>query len=261
MVGAGDEDPPGIEDDRRGEQEHDHVLAQPERRQPHAEQVHAQRRVEHRRDGEEQRDEEPVAHVALHLRHHARIGHVVVRMVAMIRGCGWHLVLHPVVLGPHRDGLHIYAVAEVLHPPHWRGHGLVVLLLDLGRLAVAAGLRDDLFDGFRPDPRRVVAHVDHVVLPIEANVGYVRLLSQGSLDSTGAAQAVHATERERATSYGNMLVIGYCRSPGVNIGHDGYLLLSTLHTLSFPMAEVGSSGAASRTSSPEDYPRDDRDQG
>src|SRR5215216_6627640 len=182
-------------------------------------------------------------------------------MVAMIRGCGWHLVLHPVVLGSHRDGLRIYTVAEVLHPPHWRRHGLVVLLLDLGRLAVAASLRDDLFDVFRADPRRVVADVDHVVLPIEANVGDVRLLSQGSLDGISAAQTVHATELERATSYGNMLVIGCCRSPGVDVGHGGYLLLSTLHTLSFPMAEVGSSGDASPAPYLKHYPYDGRHHG
>src|SRR5215211_2515742 len=154
-------------------------------------------------------------------------------MVAMIRGCGWHLVLHPVVLGSHRDGLRIYTVAEVLHPPHWRRHGLVVLLLDLGRLAVAASLRDDLFDVFRADPRRVVADVDHVVLPIEANVGDVRLLSQGSLDGTSAAQAVHATELERASSYGNMLVIGCCRSPGVVVGHGRYVLLNMVTSCRF----------------------------
>ena len=126
---------PRIEDDRRGEHEHDHVLAQPERGQPQPEQVHAQRRIEHRRDGQQQRDEEPVAHVALHRRRHPGVGHVVAHVVAVIRMGGRHLVLHPVVLGPHRDGLRIHAVPEVLHPPLRRRHGLVVVLvLDLGRL-------------------------------------------------------------------------------------------------------------------------------
>ena len=163
-------------------------------------QVHAQRRVEHRRDGEQQGDEEPVAHVALHRRRHAGVGHVVAHMVAVVRMV-WRgsLVLHPVVLGPHRDGLRVHAVFEVLHSPLGRRHGLVVvLLLDLGRLAVAARLRDHLLDIFRADPRWVVADVDEVVLPVQPHVGDVRLLSQGSLDGVGAAQAVHAPELERA---------------------------------------------------------------
>jgi hypothetical protein len=71
----------------------------------------------------------------------------VVRVVAMIGMGGRHLVLHPVVLRPHRDGLSIDAVADVLHPPRrWR-HGLVVVFL-LGRLAVAASLRNHLLDIF-----------------------------------------------------------------------------------------------------------------
>ena len=102
---------------------------------------------------------------------------------------GWRdLVLHPVVLGPHRDGLRIHAVSEVLHPPLGRRHGLVVVLLpDLGRLAVAARLCDHLLDVFRADPRGIVADVDEVVLPVQPDVGDVRLLSQGSLDGIGAA--------------------------------------------------------------------------
>jgi hypothetical protein len=47
---------------------------------------------------------------------------------------------------------------------------VVVLLLDLDRLAVAAGLRYDLLDLFRGDPRGVVADVDDVVLPIQPNL-------------------------------------------------------------------------------------------
>src|SRR5215207_11432071 len=66
-------------------------------------------------------------------------------------------------------------------------------------------------------------------------------------DGTGAAQAVHATELERAASHGNMLVIGCCRSRGVVVGHCGYFLLSTLHILSHPKAEVGAAVAARRT--------------
>ena len=53
----------------------------------------------------------------------------------------------------------------------------MVLLLDLGRLAVAARLRDHLLDIFRADPRGVVADVDDVVLPVQLNIGDVRLLS------------------------------------------------------------------------------------
>ena len=90
-----------------------------------------------------------------------------VHVVAVIGMGSGHLVLHPVVLGAHRDGLRIHAVAEVLHPPLWGRHGLmVVLLLDLGRAAVAAGLRDHLLDIFRANLRGVVADVDDVVLPV-----------------------------------------------------------------------------------------------
>jgi hypothetical protein len=99
-------------------------------------------------------------------------------VVAVIRMSSGHLILHPVVLRPHRDGLRIHAVPDVLHPPLWRSHGLVVvLLLDLGRLAIAAGLRDHLLDIFRADPRGVVADVDDVVLPVQPNLGDVWLLS------------------------------------------------------------------------------------
>src|SRR5215203_6522058 len=124
-----------------------------------------------------------------------------VYVVAMIGMGSRHLVLHPVVLGPHRDGLRIHAMPEVLHPPlRWRHDFVVVLLLDLGGLAVAAGLRDHLLEIFWADPRRVVADVDDVALPVHPNFGDVGLLPQGSLDGTSAAQAVHATELERAIS-------------------------------------------------------------
>jgi hypothetical protein len=75
-----------------------------------------------------------------------------------------------------------------------------VLLLDLSRLAVAAGLRDHHFDAFCVDPRGVVADVDGVVFPIQPDIGDVRLLPQGSLDGSGASQAVNASKLERAIS-------------------------------------------------------------
>jgi hypothetical protein len=53
----------------------------------------------------------------------------------------------------------------------------MVLLLELGRLAVASGLRDHLLEIFWADPRRVVAHMDEVVLPVQSNIGDVWLLS------------------------------------------------------------------------------------
>ena len=43
-----------------------------------------------------------------------------------------------------------------------------------------------------------------------------------------------------------MLSMSCCRSPGVVVGHGGYLLLSTLYILSLPTAGVGSSGDVSR---------------
>jgi hypothetical protein len=121
---------------------------------------------------------------------------------------------------------------------------MVVLLLDLGRAEVAAGPRDHLLDIFRADTRGVVADVDDVVLPVQLYLGDVWLLPQYPLDGTGAAQAVHATELERAASHGNMLVIGCCRSPRVVVGHGGYVLLSALHILSLLTAEVGAAVAA-----------------
>ena len=67
------------------------------------------------------------------------------------------------------------------------------------------------------------------------DIGDVRLPSKGSLD--GTAQAVHATEFERVISHGNMRVIGCCHSVGIHVDKGGYLLLSTLRTLSFPRAK------------------------
>jgi hypothetical protein len=186
----------------------------------------------------------------------------VVRVVAVIRIGSRHLVQHPVVLRPHRDGLRIHAVAEVLHPPLRGRHGLmVVLLLDLGRAAVAAGLCDDLLYIFRADPRGVVADVDGIVIPVQVKLGDVRLLPQGPFDGTGAAQAVHATELERAASHGSMPIIGRCGILGVIVGHGGYPLLSTLRTPSLPTAEGGSTRVASRAPYLEHYPCDGRHHG
>jgi hypothetical protein len=40
-----------------------------------------------------------------------------------------------------------------------------------------------------------------------------------------------------------MLVISCCRSPGVVVGHGGYVLLNMLHILSLPTAEDGAAVA------------------
>jgi hypothetical protein len=50
-----------------------------------------------------------------------------------------------------------------------------MVFLDLSRLAVAARLRDDLLDAFRADVRGVVADVDDVVLPVQPDIGDMRL--------------------------------------------------------------------------------------
>jgi hypothetical protein len=86
--------------------------------------------------------------------------------------------------------------------------------------------------------------VDDVVLPVQLYLGDMWLLPQDPFDGTSAAKAVHATELERAASHGNMLVIGCCRSRGVVVDHGGYVLLSTLHILSLPTAEVAAAVAA-----------------
>src|SRR5215217_9057827 len=146
-----------------------------------------------------------------------------VDVVAMIGMGSGHLVLHPVVLGAHRDGLRIHAVAEVLHAPlRWR-HGLVMVLLpDLSRLAVTASLCDHLLDIFRADVRGIVADVDDVALPVQVDIGEVWLLSQGPLHGTGTAQAVHATELERAVARGGMVDISLRRGLLITTGHRGY---------------------------------------
>jgi len=77
---------------------------------------------------------------------------------------------------------------------------MVVLPLDLSRLAVAAGLRDHLLDIFRANLGGVVADVDDVVLPVQPDIGNIWLLSKGSLDGTGAVQAMNAAEFERGMS-------------------------------------------------------------
>jgi hypothetical protein len=121
---------------------------------------------------------------------------------------------------------------------------VVLLFPDLSRLAVASRLCDHLLDIFRADTRRVVADVDDVVLPVQLYLGDMWLLPQDPFDGTSAAKAVHATELERALPHGNMLVMGCCRSRGVVVDHGGYVLLSTLHILSLPTAEVAAAVAA-----------------
>src|SRR5215210_151353 len=158
-------------------------------------------------------------------------------MVAMICMGSGHLVLHSVVLGSHRNGLCVHAVPYVLHPPLWRRHGLMVVLPDLSRLAVAAGLYDHMPYIFRVSLRGVVADVDDVVFPVQPDFGDVWLLSQGPLDGTGAAQAVHAAEFERGMSRVDMVMIGCCHSVEIHVGHGSHLLLSTLRTLSLPRAK------------------------
>src|SRR4051794_32164856 len=129
------------------------------------------------------------------------VAYIVARMAAVVGLGGRSLILHPVVLGPHRDGLRVHAVFEVSHPPLGRRHGLVVVLLpDPGRLAVAAGLCDRPLDHFRADPGWIVAYEYEVVLPVQPHVGYVRQGSQGSHYGVGAASAVHAPELEGAVA-------------------------------------------------------------
>src|SRR5215203_5528320 len=158
-------------------------------------------------------------------------------MIAMVRTCGRHLVLHTVVLCPHRNGLCVHAVPDVLHPTLRRRHGLMVVLLDLGRLAVTARLRDHLLDIFRVNLGGVVADVDDVVLPVQPDIGNTWLLSKDSLDGTGAVQAMNAAEFERGMSRVDMVMMGCCRSVGIHVGHGGYLLLSTLGSPSLPRAK------------------------
>src|SRR5215208_8364607 len=145
-------------------------------------------------------------------------------MVAVVRMGIRHLVLHPVVLCAHRDGLRIHTVREVLHPLLWRRHGLMVVLLfpDLSRLAVASRLCDHLLDIFRADVRGIVAHVDEVVLPVQLYLGDMWLLPQDPFDGTGAAKAVHAPELERAVARGGMVDISLRRGLWITTGHRGY---------------------------------------
>jgi hypothetical protein len=63
---------------------------------------------------------------------------------------------------------------------------VVLLLLNLGRLAVAACPCNHLLDIFRAYLGGVIADVDGVVLPVEVDMGDVWLLSKGSLDGPSA---------------------------------------------------------------------------
>src|SRR5215203_5941575 len=99
--------------------------------------------------------------------------------------CG-HLVLHPVVLRPHRDGLRIDdAVAEVLPPAFLGWQALGKLTSSPDRLTLAARVRYNPFDVLSPDLRRVVAGADDVGLPVQADIGDARLSPQGLLDGDG----------------------------------------------------------------------------
>src|SRR5215211_4031909 len=151
------------------------------------------------------------------------VAHMVACVAAVVGLGGGSLVLHAVVLGPHRDGLRVYAVFDVSHPPLGRRHGRVVMPLpDLGRLAVATGLRNRPLDVFRADPRRVVADVHEIVLPVKPHVGYVRLGSQGSLHGVGAAPAVHAPEPEGPVARGGIVGAGLWRGIWINTAHRDY---------------------------------------
>src|SRR5215203_2084454 len=151
------------------------------------------------------------------------MAHVVAHLVAVVGLCGGSLVLHAVVLGPHRDGLRVHAVFEVSHSSFRRRHGLVMVLLpDIGRLAVAARPCDRPLDVFRADPRWIVADVYEVVLPVQPHVTDMRLGSQGSLYGVGASSAVHAPELEGAVAWGGIVGIGLRRGFWVNTTHRGY---------------------------------------
>ena len=85
---AGDEErPAGIGDGAGGDDEQEQVAIHPERRREVAEHL-AHRRVEEHRDREQQRDQEPVAHVVGHVlhRHAGRMAHVVHHVAHLMRG-------------------------------------------------------------------------------------------------------------------------------------------------------------------------------
>ena len=122
LVGAADEDPAGPEDDRRREQQHDPVgraagvgRSTPKRLLPEG-------RVEHGRDGQQQRDEEAVAHVALHRRRHRRVAHVVRHAAVSRRGPRRDpFVVHVVYMRRMVDRVRGHAVGGVLtFPLFWR---------------------------------------------------------------------------------------------------------------------------------------------
>jgi hypothetical protein len=110
-----------VHDDRRGEDQHDHVADVPVAHQLQAERAHGDRGEEDHRDREDQGDEEPPAHVALHGRRHGRVRHVVVhagalrrRLAVRVPGGGVrHLVLHAIAAGAARDGGHLSPVGEL----------------------------------------------------------------------------------------------------------------------------------------------------
>src|ERR687890_1716194 len=111
--------------------------------------------------------------------------------------CGY-LVLHPVVLRPHGDGLRIDdAVAEVLPPAFLGRQALGKLSSSLDRLALTARVRYDPFDVLSPDLCGIVADADDVGLPVQADIGDARLSPQGLLDGDGTTEAVHAPQLER----------------------------------------------------------------
>src|SRR5215212_10241570 len=101
-------------------------------------------------------------------------------------GCGY-LILHPVVLRPHRDGLRIDdTVAEVLPPAFLGRQALGKLTSSLYQRTLAARrIRYDPFDVLSPDLCGIVADADDVGLPVQADIGDARLSPQGLLDGDG----------------------------------------------------------------------------
>ena len=186
-VGAADEHPARVPDDRRRQHQHQPVARRLGLEQLDPEGVDRHGREQHHRDRQRQRHEEAVAHVALHRRGHGRIGHVVRHAaVAVVRGlvgripmlflarrvCGSsycmrsHLV--PQVIGAicaacascPVDRPAAVALAAVSDPPHGLAYVLPVERRAVGAHGEPAGRK--VQRGVH-DPGEPLDRLDHVV--------------------------------------------------------------------------------------------------
>jgi len=103
---------------------------------------------------------------------------------------------------PHRYGPRIDVVSEVPEPSPRGWQVLAKLASSLDRLTLTTLAGYDALNVFSPDLREIVGDADGVGLPVQLDIGNVRLSPQGLLDCGSASQTVHVPQLESGVLYG-----------------------------------------------------------